>query len=57
MQGLLRRMMTAVSPEFDSVKEMIDNRKWKMVEPSIIHLSAAEGAPAVDMTVRGQCHP
>lgn len=46
-------MMTAVSPEVDSVKEMIDNRKHKMVESSIIYLSSAEGAPAVDVTGRG----
>lgn len=47
--------MTAVSPEFDSVKEMIDNRKRKMVESSIILLSSADDAPAVDVTGRGQC--
>lgn len=48
-------MMTAMSPEFDSVKEMIDNRKREMVGSSIIHLSSAEGAPDVDVTGRGQC--
>lgn len=55
MSGLPHRTMTAASPEFDSVKEMIDNSKRKMVESSIIHLSSAEGAPAVDVTGRGQC--